>query len=508
MRPAPTLLACALAGVLHALSFAPWNQPALQVAALGLLVGLSSRLKTPRAAAAAGFAFGLGWFLTGISWVYISMHTYGGMPAWIAGAATAAMAACLALYPALAAGSAHALSRAPGARLLLAWPAAWTVSEWLRATVLTGFPWLASGYAHADGPLSGYAPLAGVYGVSFAAALVAATLAWLLVYSRTSFGRAAALAAVAALLGAGQLARHKQWTAPSGPALTVDLVQGNVPQDLKFAEDGLRLSIERYLSLLESPQARHADLIALPESAFPVPLEDLPSELRERLQEVARPAGRALIFGVFIEQPAGHFFNSAIGLQGDAPAQRYSKRHLVPFGEFIPYGFRWFVDLMNMPIGDQDHGGSRQPPMQIAGQRIAVNICFEDLFGREIISAWDDPGGEPTLLLNLSNLAWFGDSSALPQHLQISRMRALETGRPLLRATNTGATALIDAQGRVQAELAFRTTRSLVVSVQGHIGRTPYVRWGDIPALSLAVLLLAGALGLRLRLRPARSEPT
>ena len=170
--------------------------------------------------------------------------------------------------------------------------------------------------------------------------------------------------------------------------------------------------------------------------------------------------------------------------------QRYSKQQLVPFGEFIPWGFRWFVDLMQMPIGDQERGGADQVPMDLAGQRIAVNICYEDLFGDVIRRAWHDPLREPTMMLNLSNLAWFDDSIALPQHLQISRMRALETQHPMLRATNTGATAVVDDRGVVTAQLPFETAAALDARVQGMRGLTPFLRFGNAPAVFVAFLLV------------------
>jgi len=496
MTPAVTLLACALAGCLHALAFAPWNLPALQLAALAVLAWASARQSSARAAAATGFAFGLGWFGLGVSWVYISMHTYGQMPAWISAGATAALAALLALFPALAVAVAHRLGATPAWRLLPAWPGAWILGEWLRATLLSGLPWIASGYAHTDGPLAGYAPLGGIYAVSLAAAWIAAALAQLARRDGAAGlgARAAAAAAVGLLLAAGQLCRPLEWSHASGAPIRVRLLQGNVAQDLKFADGGLELAVQRYFALLSEPEREPADLVVLPESAFPVPLGDLAPQVRDRLFAIAREGRRALIFGAFLEEPAGHYFNSAIGLQGDGPLQRYSKRHLVPFGEFIPFGFRWFVDLMQMPIGDQDRGPPQQAPMQLAGQRIAVNICFEDLFGHEILAAWNDPRLQPTVLLNLSNLAWFGDSIALPQHLQISRMRALETGRPLLRATNTGVTAVIDAHGQVLAQLPLLTTASLDAQLRGFTGSTPYVRLGDGPALgiALALMVLAG----------------
>jgi apolipoprotein N-acyltransferase len=487
-----TLVLAGLAGAAHALSFSPFNLPGLELAALAALLALCERQPTASRAARVALVFGLGWFGTGISWVYISMHVHGDMPSWIAALATAALAALMAVYPALAAFIAHRVAHSPAPRLLLAWPAAWSLTEWLRGIVLTGLPWIASGYAHTDGPLAGYAPVLGVYGLCLIAALIAGALVALLQRGSPAT-RWAALAVALAPIALGQMLRPIEWTYPTGDPLNVKLVQGNIPQDLKFADGGTALAVTRYFELMPDGPAQHSDLVVLPESAFPLPISDLPPSVLEGLQDFTRQQHRALIFGAFIEEPREHFYNSAIGLQDDEPPQRYSKRHLVPFGEFIPFGFRWFVDLMNIPIGDQERGALYQPPMQLAGQRIAVNICFEDLFGEEIIAAWHDPALEPTLLLNLSNLAWFDGSIALPQHLQISRMRALETGRPLLRATNTGATAIIDPHGRVLAQLPFSQSASLSGRVSGFSGRTPYVRFGDTPALLLALVLLAAA---------------
>jgi len=489
-----------LLGLAHAAAFAPWQLPWLQWLALAGLFALALRIDRARDAAVAGFVFGLGWFGLGVSWVYVSMHVYGDMPALLAALATAAFCAFLALYPALALWVAARLAAGPYARALLALPAAWAGAEWLRGVLLTGFPWLASGYAHTDGPLAGYAPVTGVHGVTLIAALLAGSIASMTIRQRRLPLLAAALAA--ALLTGGQALRAIEWTQPEGGLLRVRLLQGNVPQNLKFADGGMSLSEEAYLPLLRD--AAQADLVVLPESVFPLPLSHLPQATVAALAEV--PArGAALIFGIFLEEPRGRYFNSAVGLSpgGGAP-QRYSKRHLVPFGEFIPWGFRWFVDLMKMPIGDQQRGDSYQPPLQLAGQRIAVNICYEDLFGAEIREAWRDPARAPTLLLNLSNLGWFDDSLALPQHLQISRMRALETGRPMLRATNTGATAIIDARGNVVAQLPYLTRGVLGVELQGHVGETPYLRYGDAPALILIALGLAACLAGGLRASRSR----
>jgi apolipoprotein N-acyltransferase len=487
-----TFLASAVLGVVHALSFAPWNLWWLELLALASLFAIAVRAPSTRSAAILGFAFGMGWFGAGVSWVYISLHVYGQMWAWLAGLATAAFAAILAVYPALALGLAHRLVPEPGVRLLLAIPAAWAPAEWLRGILFTGCPWIASGYAHTDGPLSGYAPLLGVYGISLVAGLVAAGLVAVLRYRSSSrAAMAGAIVIVAALLGGLQLSKIV-WTVPFGKPINVRLVQGNISQDEKFGLEGVDRAHEIYFPLMSRPGP--VDLAALPESVYPLPLRYLPDDVTRDLVDFVRDRNVALVFGIFIEEPERHYYNSAIGIAPERSGyQRYSKRHLVPFGEFIPFGFRWFVNLMRMPIGDQERGMHNQPPFDLAGQRVAINICYEDLFGAEIIEAWHDPQRTPTMLLNLSNLAWFRDSIALPQHLQISRMRSLETGRPMLRATNTGATAIIDPHGEVTGQLPFNTVGVLDGEVQGYTGDTPFIRFGNLPALGISFLLLLAA---------------
>ncbi len=492
-------LCALLAGAVHAISFAPWNLPWLQVLALAVLFALSARSSSARGAALLGFAFGMGWFGVGISWVYVSMHDYGLMPAALAGVATAAFCAYLALYPALALGIAHTLFSGTLSRLALGLPALWMISEWLRGTVFTGFPWAASGYAHTDGPLAGWAPVLGMYGVTLMAALLAGTLACLTV-PRRRYGWFAT--AVVAIVGAGWFASTRSWTAPVGAPIGVRLVQANVPQNLKFEPDGVARAFTAHLALM---QGRRVDLVVLPESIFPVPMQLVPPLYLQAFRDFAQAQQAAVIYGVFLEEPRAHYFNSAVAYGANAPSQpalgdasfgRYSKRHLVPFGEFIPPGFRWFIDLMKMPIGDQQRGAIAQP-LALAGQRVAVNICYEDLFGEEIIDAWHTSGPAPTMMLNISNLAWFNDSLALPQHLQISRMRALETQHPMLRATNTGATAIIDAHGNVVAQLPYLTAGALDGQVQGYEGTTPFIRFGNLPALVLGALLGFLALAIR-----------
>ncbi len=506
--PLRFLIALAL-GALHAASFVADDAWPIELAALAGLVALAIRAArgddrpghAAFAAARLGFAFGLGWFGVGVSWIYISLHDYGELAAPLAAAAVFAFCAYLALFPALAcAAFAASTTRWPRLRAPLAaaalFAALWTLSEMARGTLFTGFPWLAVGYAHVGGPLAGFAPVVGVYGVTLVAALVAAALALAArrdVRLRRGAG-AALFATVVLALAAGQALGRIDWTQPTGRPISVRLLQGDVAQDIKFDEASFAGIADAYLDAIER---KPADLIVLPETAFPVFLADLPDTIAARLARDARDLPAAIAFGIPIEEKGDRYFNSVLALEPPVPgatepkrAQRYDKSHLVPFGEFVPTGFHWFMRLINMPLGDFTRGSIDQQPMTLAGLRVAFNICYEDLFGETIIRQ----AGTANVLVNVSNVAWFGDSMALPQHLDISRMRSIETGRPMLRATNTGMTASIDPHGRVLASLKPFTVGSLDVDVQGMTGLTPYLRFGDATSLAAIALCLLVAL--------------
>jgi len=471
------------AGAAAVAGFAPAGWSALAPLSLALLAHLWLSAESPRRAARLGFLFGLGHFGLGVSWIYVSLHDFGDMPAPLAALATVLYCAYLALFPALVGSLQARLGVGRTARLLLVIPALWTVSEWLRGWLLGGFPWLAQGYAQIDAPLAGFAPLLGVYGVSLALAL----LAGLLVLLATAKDRArfSAAAGIVLLLATGGMLRTVEWTAAAGEPLQVALVQGNIAQSLKFDPARYAATLETYGRLVEQSQAR---LTVLPETAIPRFLDAVDARYLDRLARHARAQNGDLLLGVPLSDRSGRYFNSVVTL-GVSPPQSYSKSHLVPLGEFVPPEFGWIVHVLRIPLSDFSRGPESPEPLAVAGERVAVNICYEDAFGEEIIRQLP----QATLLVNVSNVAWFGDSLAPEQHLQISRMRALETGRSMLRATNTGVTAIIDPHGKVSGRLPQFTEGVLEGTVQGYTGATPYARFGNAAALALAAAFLLAA---------------
>ena len=471
------LLACAL-GAAAVPAFAPFDLAPLAPLSLALLFAAWRRAASARAAAWLGACWGLGFFLAGVSWVYVSMHDVGSLPAPLAALATLAFCAYLALFPAAAGWLARRLDCGKPWRDALLFAGAWTALEWLRGWLFTGFPWLALGYSQAPpSPLAGYAAVLGVYGVGYVAAFSAALLA---------LARASSALPIAALLLGGQALLGVGWTEPVGAPLEVALLQGNIDQNQKWEAENLSLSLDAYMHLARS---HPAELTVLPETSLPLFLHELPESYLAALTAHG-PALAGVVIG-----SDGNYYNAAVALEGGRVKAAYAKSHLVPFGEYTPPGFSWFMDLLRIPMSDFSPGAAQPPPLALAGQRIAANICFEDLFGEEIIRTLP----QATLLINLSNTAWFGASWAQPQHLQIARMRALETGRMMLRATNTGMTAVLRPDGSVQAQLPPFAGGVLRATVQGYAGMTPFARWGNALALALAVLSLVPAGWPRLR---------
>ncbi|MFG6430666.1 apolipoprotein N-acyltransferase [Roseateles sp. LYH14W] len=465
------------AGLLQTASFAPTEAWWAQIAALALLFGMVAHA-TPRVAALCGVLFGFSWLASGLWWLHISMHQFGGIPWALAALAVGLLAAFLSGYYALALGlTARWIN--PGRWRLLALAPAWLLAELARATWFSGFPWIASGYAHTVGPLAGWAPWIGIYGITALAALAAAGLVLLR-------ERAWAWTAPALLLPLAGLLLPQDFTASSG-RIAVSLVQPSIPQDQKFDAARFAANLEALARLIESAKGQ---VVITPESVVPLPLGELDRATLVRLSNPERPA----LLGAFLGNADEGFVNSVVGLGTD---YHYGKRHLLPFGEFIPPGFGWFVRAMNIPLDSQARG-QHQRPWAVAGQRLRPLICYEDLFGEDFVqSAASDSGPEAaTVFVNVSNLAWFGTVMVQDQHLQFSQMRALEFQRPVVRSTNTGATAVVDYLGHITARMPALERGVLEATVDGRTGTTPYARWlnalGLWPLWGLALLTLMG----------------
>ena len=487
--PHGAIAAALAAGALTVAGFAPLAVFPLPFLTLAGLLLLWRRAATPQAAFRTGFAFGAGLFGVGVSWVYVSLHDFGMMPAPLAAVGTLAFCAILALYPAAAGWCLARLRFGRLASALFAFPALWALFEWLRGWIFTGVPWLALGYSQVDSPLAGLAPVVGTYGVSFVTALCAGLL--VIVVAGSGKARLAGGLALVFAFGLGQLLRQIDWTSPQGPLLKVALLQGNIPQDLKFQADRYAATLAIYKRLIEASQGQ---LIVLPETAIPRFLDAVDPGYLKDIARIAVERRADVLIGAPIRDPDGRYFNSVVSV-GVSPSQRYDKSHLVPFGEFVPSGFGWMVKTLSIPLSDFSLGPKHPKPLALAGQLVAPNICWEDAFGEEIIR----PLPQATLLANVSNVAWFGDSLAPAQHLQISRMRALETGRTMLRATNTGVTAIIDPHGRVVASLPQFTEGTLTGEVQGYAGASPYVRLGNTPIVLTCVVLIGALVFIRRR---------
>jgi apolipoprotein N-acyltransferase len=480
-----------LAGLGQALAIAlPWSgQPLwwLQLLSLGVLAWQLEHITRWRHAALLAWLFALSWLTGTFWWLYISMHTYGGLPAPLAALAVLGLAAVLAGYYAVAGALYVRLAPAGRGGRALLFAALWLMAELARGRWFTGFGWGGGGYAHVDGLLAGYAPWVGVYGITAIAAWLAMTVpqAW----ACGPWQRVLALT-VLVLPSAQQMGATAPDTHSAG-RLQLALLQGNIPQDEKFQPGtGVPTALRWYGEKLSQ---NTAPLVVAPETALPLLLHQLPAGYWEALASRYATGAQAALIGLPLGNSRAGYTNSVVGL---APGQvwRYDKHHLVPFGEFIPVGFRWFIAMMNIPLGDFSRGGLGQPSFDWQGQRLATNICYEDLFGEELGMRFADPAQAPTVFVNLSNIAWFGNTVAIDQHLHISRMRTLEFARPFVRATNTGSTAIIDHRGQVIAELPRHTQGVLRGEVEGREGLTLYARW--VAHTGLWPLWLAGLAGL------------
>jgi apolipoprotein N-acyltransferase len=477
------------------LAFAPVALAPLAVFCPAVLF-LCWRGSTPWRAFRDGWLFGFGMFGVGVNWLHISINMFGGVSLPGALAATLLLVAFLALMPAAAGYLACRLNPVSGTAFLAGTaPAAWLLGEWLRTWVLTGFPWLLLGYTQIDTPIGALAVPAGVLGAGWATSTIAGILAAFGGAGRA--GRILGVAGILVLLAAGWLSARHEWTRADGPALTAAVIQGSIPQEVKWRPEYRDLSIARYLELTEDHWS--ADIIVWPETAIPAFHSEL-SELLRILADQALAENADLYVGLPVSgRERGEYFNGVLLV--NRPDAAYFKRHLVPFGEYLPLR-SWLGGLFRflaIPMSDFSPGRDR-PLLQGVHGAVGISICYEDAFGEEVIEALP----EARLLINVSNDAWFGDSWAPDQHLQIARMRAVETGRYLLRATNTGISAVIDEKGRVVVATARSEPAAIRSEIMPLTGQTPYSRTGNLPVL-LAALGLIAALRLRALARPSRT---
>jgi apolipoprotein N-acyltransferase len=483
------LVAFAL-GLLQALAFAPfelWPLAPLCTAALFLLWdGVA-----PRRAAAIGFAFCAGLFLAGTYWLYVSVHVFGQAPLAIAIFLMLGLVAIMASYAALVG---YALARwcpTPGlVRWLLVLPGAWVLMEWARGFLLSGFPWLALGYAQLDTWLQAYAPVGGVYGVSLLSALTAGAL--LALACGTARQRWIAAITTLAIWAGGAGLGQVQWTHPVGEPLKVSLVQGSIPQDLKWLEDNREATFKLYRSLNE--RAWGSRIIVWPEAALPVLYHEAVPFL-QALYDDAQRRGADIVMGMLRYDPDAGQYRNGLLVMGER-VEWYYKRRLVPFGEFfpVPKFIREWMRLKSLAYVDFIPGAAQQPALDVGGQKLGATICYEDAYASDQLAVLR----EATLLVNVSNDAWFGDSTAPHQHLEITRMRALEAGRWMMRATNNGVSALIAPDGRVAQQIPQFVAEVLTGEVQPYAGLTPYARVGNWPVILLAFAgVVVGLLSMR-----------
>ncbi len=470
-----------VAGVLAVGAFAPFGYFPLAYISLAVLFNqwLSD---TPRQALRHGGLFGLGFFAAGVSWVYVSVHVYGQLALPVSALIAVLFVLVLAVFPALAGYLLRRYLPVNGwAGALLVLPSVWVLAEWLRGRVFTGFPWLDTGASQIDGPLAAYLPIVGEYGVAWLLCVCAVLLAAIAGNRR----RVISLVLLAAVITAGYLLENIEWTTARGDAIRVSLVQGNIAQVDKWAPENLESTLRLYAELTAAQP--DSELVVWPETAIPAFYHQVEDSYIPYLEERLAESGTSLLTGIpVLDRETWSYYNSIIALNGSRGF--YNKQHLVAFGEYLP--LRWLIgdtlDALAVPNADFTSGKAGQTLVQAAGYPVGSSICFEVAFARVINNSLP----EAAFLVNVSNDGWFGRSLAPFQHLEIARVRARETGRALLRATNTGISAIIDHDGKIQS----RSQQFEQAVVNGHVvprqGATPYVRYGDWPVVLVAVFCL------------------
>ena len=485
----PLLLLSALIGALLPLAFAPFAIWPLAIILPASLMVLADSRDTSKQVFLTGWCFGLGYFGFGVYWIYNSLHDFGMAPPIVAGAITALMVVSLSVFPALTLCSWKMLQRKMGRKSIWLVPVLWFTFEWFRGWFLTGMPWLSLGYAMGDSPLAGFAPLIGVYGLSALAVLISVTLIQIVQLKVYGYFTIAIL-----ILAMGFGLQQIDWTEQQGSSIDVTIVQGNIPQEMKWQYDQRQNIFNTYWQ--ETQQHWDSDLIVWPETALPGQSENIRQSILDPMSKAAAENNSQILSGILVSDSANQkFYNSMMMLGANLgnDGAVYHKRHLVLFGEYYP--LRWLLDLMshliNIPYSDLEPGPQEQPLMSVKGLLLGISICFEDVFSRDIMPSIP----AANLLINASNDAWFGDSLAPHQHLQMAQMRSLETGRAMVRSTNTGVSAFIDHKGRIIEKTEQFKTISITQKMTGRSGITPFYYFAKIQHWLATIILFVLLLG-------------
>jgi apolipoprotein N-acyltransferase len=483
LKKFPNSILCLFAGALMPLAYAPLNISFIAILCPALLLTLWLD-RSPGLAFKYGYCFGLGMFGVGVYWLHISINMFGGVGFIGAILLTAMLVAFLSLYPALVG---YIGRRWFGKKdvmfLLLAAPVLWVLAEWARSWVLTGFPWLNLGYSQTDTFFSGLAPLLGVYAVSWFTLMIAALLVCL--YRFQKRGAPAVLVTLMLLCISNFSLTKVDWTQVDKDNVSAALVQAAIPQKLKWRPELRQKSLDLYMKLSEPYWGN--DIIVWPETAIPAYSFSVP-DLMDELLMLTEKHDTIFLSGLVNKKPEASDYYNAVMMLADGKIDWYHKQHLVPFGEYLPLKFilSVIVDFLNIPISDFSAGQSQTPLLKAKNISLGISICYEDTFGEGVIKALP----EATLLVNVSNDAWFGDSLAPHQHLQMARMRAMESGRYMLRATNTGISAIIDEKGKIIKQSPQFKATALSAQVSLFKGSTPYVLWGNYPVVIASLISL------------------
>lgn len=481
------ILAAALLGVICMFAFAPFAIFPLAIAATTGLCALIYHA-TPRQSFWRGFFFGAGLFGSGVYWVFISISVYGDVPDSIAALITAGLIAILSLYPAAACYLTNKyFSNHAQSKIIFAFPAVWVLIEWLRSWLLSGFPWLLLGYSQTDSPLKGYAPIFSVYGVSLAMMITSGLILTCIMNVRKNnyFSAYKNLFAIAAIWIIGSLLTLIPWTQPTGEPVSVSLVQGNIPQSLKWSPEEVELSFNTYRDM-SKPLWGKTDFIIWPESAIPMPLQDAQAFLEE-MSEEAQKSGTELIFGIPVQTADSSGYYNAIVSVGKYQ-NAYTKKQLVPFGEYVPMEnlVARIFDFMNVPMSNMKPGRFDQQPMNFGNIKIQPSICYEITYPD--MSRVSDK--TVSMLLTVTNDAWFGRSTAQAQHLQMAAMRSIEMARPGMFVSNDGITAIINQKGKIIARAPDHQPFVLNGKIQTYTGMTPWMRNDLDPLLVMMFAML------------------